>query len=289
MDDLRHVHFAGVEPPPLVPRRTARPAPSGPFPPADPATPVPLIEDLLRDAGVDPSVYRPRVLHRRVPACLRHLGTRSPEEARAVLRRDPRLRAGALDAALIGVTEFFRDPAVFDAARDLALPALARRRGVLHVLAAGVSSGHELYSIAILLDEAGLLERGRLLGVDCRPSALARAATGRFAPEELSGLSEARKSRYFRPDGNAWAVVPSLRDRLAWQHADLFRFDGGPFDLILYRNVGIYLNPEPAARLWDRLHERLSPGGFLISGKAEKPAGRAAWTRVAPSLYRRDA
>ncbi len=113
-------------------------------------------------------------------ACGRCKSARS-EEGRALLENRPDLLPAAVGSLLIGVTEFFRDPAVFEAVRARVVPELAARgRGPLRIWSAGCSSGEELYSLAILLAEAGLLAGSFLLGTDCRIEAVRQARSGRL-------------------------------------------------------------------------------------------------------------
>ena len=135
---------------------------------------------VLDRAGLDASLYRHRPLLRRLPACLRTLGVRSPAEARKLLENRPDLLPAAIGSLLIGVTEFFRDAAVFEGIRTEVMPALAARGGQLRIWSAGCSSGEELYSVAILLAEAGLLARSFLLGTDCRIEAIRQARSALY-------------------------------------------------------------------------------------------------------------
>jgi chemotaxis methyl-accepting protein methylase len=81
-------------------------------------------------------------------------------------------------------------------------------------------------------------------------------------------------------------VDSSLSRAVHWQVADAFSFESRhPWDLILCRNLAIYLHAATAARLWNRLWNMLAPGGYLVVGKAEKPT--VGFIRVAPCVYRK--
>jgi len=292
MNNLRHISFVGVQPAPRPPRRAGfHPSASLRTPPlsAPLAELDPFLRWLLGRAGLDARAYRARALNRRLGACLRRLRAGSGEEARALLERRPYLLSRAVDAVLIGVTDFFRDKPVFDFLERTALPDLVLRRGPPRVFAAGVSDGQELYSLAILLGEAGALDGARLLGVDCRPDAVARARRGRFAAEQLAGLSPERRARWFAAEGGVFAARPALGARIAWRTGDLFADDDGAvFDIVLFRNVAIYLEAAAAARAWRSLAGRLAPGGLLVTGKAERPPESLGLTRLAPSVFKKE-
>jgi chemotaxis protein methyltransferase CheR len=290
--DLAHVSFCGVEPEGARSRFAAKTgaAPRWRPPPAAEPEPLdPLAVWMLEQAGVDPAAYRPRPIGRRLPACLRRLRTESAEAARRLLGCAPELLPLALDSMLIGVTEFFRDRAVFDYLRASVLPELLGMRHGIRVYAAGVSAGQELYSVAMLLDEMGALNQSELLGVDLRHDAIARARFGCFSASELATLTEVRRARYFRTrQGDRWAACERLRQRIDWRRSDLMSFRTPESQqLILFRNVAIYLQPQAAALAWATLCSQLEPGGFLVSGKAEQPPDALPLVRVAASIYRK--
>lgn len=254
--------------------RTARPRPD------------PFLGWLLGRVGLDCAAYRPAAMQRRLPACLRQLRVNSPAAARELLERRPELAPLALNAVLIGVSDFFRDEAVFAFLGEQVLPELLRERGRLRICSAGCSGGQELYSLAILLAELEGLHLADLLGVDCRPAAIARAAEGVFSNDELDGVSSRRLARFFRSEEGRWAVRPELRRRLRWRVADLLSFEAGAgWDLVFFRNVAIYLEDEPLAHVWARLADALAPGGFLVTGRAERPPAELPFRRVVPCIY----
>ena len=85
-------------------------------------------------------------------------------------------------------------------------------------------------------------------------------------------------------------MCPALRLAARWRTADVLAGPvPGPWDLILCRNLAIYLQPDANARLWAGLESALRPGGFLVTGKAERPAGPAAarLRAAGPCVYRK--
>jgi chemotaxis methyl-accepting protein methylase len=296
MSNLAHIYFQGTEagalggaaklPPEL--RVRFHPAVGGtqtPFPCFDHD---PLLAWLLRQAGLNVRAYRPRALERRLAACLRQLGTPTRAAAREALAARPDLVGSALNAVLIGVTDFFRDSAVWDQFARESLPDLLASRRALRVYSAGASTGNELYSVAMLLAEAGVLAGSDLCGVDCRPDAIGAARAGMFDEAALARVSPEWRERYFQPTWGGYQVRPSLRNALRWRVGDLFAFEElATWDVILFRNVAIYLEESHATRAWEYLCDQLSPGGVLMTGKAEKPPHYLPLRRVGPALYQR--
>jgi chemotaxis methyl-accepting protein methylase len=152
--------------------------------------------------------------------------------------------------------------------------------------------------VAVLLAEAGLLARSTLLGTDCRAEAIRAARVGAYdAAAARKHVPAAWAARYFEPHdppaarqaGQRWRVRPELRAAAQWRAGDLTRVaEPGGWDLILCRNAVMYLRCDVAGRVWERLEQSLRPGGFLVLGRAERPAGATRLSPVAPCVYRRD-
>ena len=243
---------------------------------------------LLQQGGVDGSMYRIETLRRRLPACLRALHVRTPAAARRALQRNPTQLHAALSATLIGVTSFFRDAQVFDALERSVLPALAAaRRRPLRIWSVGCSDGAELYSVAMLLAEAGLLDGASLLGTDCRADAVTAARSGRYTPLATNAVSAARLRRHFRTEDGAWRIDERLRRAATFRIGNVFACpEPGHWDVILCRNLAIYLDDGAARDLWRRLDATMRPGAVLVVGKAERP-DHASLAPIGPSMYRR--
>jgi chemotaxis methyl-accepting protein methylase len=249
-----------------------------------------FVHALFQRGGLEMSAYRHETLHRRLPACLRTLRVATADEALlALARADDSVVTAGINAMVIGVTGFFRDAAVFHYLRDAVLPSLPRHGGHPRVWSAGCSDGEEMYSVAMLLAEQELLSGAYLLGTDCRATALERARDGRYDARTLASVSRERQERHFVPaGGESKRACDRLRGAVQWRRGDVTRLcEPGAFDLILCRNLAMYLTPDAAARLWQQLENALRPGGFLVLGKAERPAGATRVAAVAPCVYRR--
>jgi chemotaxis methyl-accepting protein methylase len=272
-----------------------------------------FFNDLLSRGGLRAGRYRESILLRRRHACLRALRVSSTEEATRVIGGDTASADRALGAVMIGVTRFFRDLAIFQSLRGLLSP-LHRARGRLDALSVGCSDGSELYSLAMQLAEEGLLTTSRLWGLDCRTDAIAAATAGVYPAGCIESIPPAMRDRYLIPAHGVAAlgragrrtvplrrfagcapgavrVADALRAACSWMVADVFQppKTPGEVDLILCRNLAIYLNTESAAELWMLLASRLRPGGLLIVGKAERPSSTLCdkLVRVESCVYRK--
>jgi chemotaxis methyl-accepting protein methylase len=148
----------------------------------------------------------------------------------------------------------------------------------------------ELYSVMMLLAERHVLHRCELLGTDCRLAATRAGANGTYPASAVRELPPDLLERYFlrADDVGAYRVHPLLRAQVEWRTADaLTTPEPGPWDLILCRNMAMYMRGESMIRLWEILQQALRPGGHLVLGKAERPHATSRLSQVAPCIYRR--
>lgn len=252
-----------------------------------------LVNWLFASAGLDARAYRPETVQRRLPACLRVCRTADPLRAKKLMETDTELLRRAIGALVIGVTSFFRDPAVFDYIRREIVPALPKRTGHPRVWSIGCSEGHELYSMAMLLADADRLAGATLLGTDCRLHGINRAREGLYDARALADMPKVALERYFspptRPEQTSRQIAASIRDAIQWRCADVMTtHEPGAWDMILCRNVVMYFRSESAAQVWKSCEASLRPGGVLVLGRAERPLGATRLSLVAPCVYRKE-
>jgi chemotaxis protein methyltransferase CheR len=195
--------------------------------------------------------------------------------ARRVLAREP----GAIDAlvehVVVSETAFWRHPEQLAAVGRMA--AAASRP--LSIWSAGCASGEEPYSVAIALLEAGRAGRGdRILATDVSARALDAARAGEYRVRSVRWLPPELASRWLEGIVER-RVRDEVRGLVSFEHHNLVApgpAPGGPFDLVLCRNVLIYFEPYVAIAVVRRLAEALAPGGRLVLGPVELPLGAAA-------------
>lgn len=243
---------------------------------------------ILTESGVDPHNYKAETLRRRVPACLRALRAPSTDQARLAIQRNSAHLKTALGAIVIGVTSFFRDEGFFETLAKRILPDLTYRGAGARIWSVGCSEGQELYSVAILLAEMGVLHRCSLLGTDCRTDAVTRASEGFYDAEAVMEVKTELRQKYFVQDGERWRIHPWLRTVVQWRAADALAIqEPGAWDLILCRNLAIYLTAHASARLWNSLAAALRCGGTLGLGNSERPLGARGLLPISSCFYRR--
>jgi chemotaxis protein methyltransferase CheR len=224
-------------------------------------------------------------------------GERRAGDYAARLAGEPELLAALIAEASVGETYFFRDPAQFDVIRTNVLPALERAAAgerPLRVWSAGCSTGEEAYSLAMLLEGRGLLERTALFASDVSQRALQTARRGRYGPWSFRGSDAAWRERCFGRSGNRWSIDARFR-RVDFQAHNLLHgpLGGGGFDLIVCRNVLLYFEREALGRVAATLAAALVPGGWLVTSPTDPPlpgdVGLEHVVTPAGIMYRRPA
>lgn len=180
-----------------------------------------------------------------------------------------------IDALLVHETYFFRELPTLIQLVDTHLAPVVRTRGQARVWSAACSTGEEPYSLAMLLDDRGLLDRVEIIGTDVSAQAIDRARAGRSSPHAVrSELHAPLVDRYLDVTASQLVVTQHIREAVQFFTMNLVADDQagriiGSFDAILCRNVLIYFNKMRSARVVDRLVRRLVPDGLLAVGVSE--------------------
>lgn len=232
------------------------------------------ILELARERlGVDLYKYRTATLSRRMLQRARTRGFEDLEAYAVQVAQDDHELHHLSRYLLVGTTEFFRDAPVFDLIRREVLPPLIERDAI-RVWCAGCSTGEEVYSVAAMVSD--FIERSeskallKVFATDARTDALEVASKGRYTSDEIAGLPPEFRERYFNRVNDAWQVGDELRSTVVFTTHDALL--DPPFtriDLLLFRNVLIYLRPETHARVLSRLHFALQKQGVLVVGSGE--------------------
>jgi len=199
-----------------------------------------------------------------------------------VMGREPSLATQVVEALLNNETYFFRDRTPFDLIAKATLPKLVQRRQTkrLRIWSAGCSTGQEAYSLAMLFAEDPVRWAGwtiDILGTDVSESAVRRAREGVYSQFEVQrGLGVTQMIRWFEETDDGWRAVEPLRRMVRFQVQNLLEPapHPGQFDIVLCRNVLLYLNAERRAQVFDRIADAVAPDGSLMLGAGETVIGQ---------------
>jgi two-component system, chemotaxis family, CheB/CheR fusion protein len=236
-----------------------------------------ILSLLCRRTGVDFTYYKQTTIRRRINrrVALRMKGTipeyllylKESEEEQDTLYQD----------LLIPVTQFFRDPKIFDHLVETVFPSLLKDRqknDVLRVWVAGCSTGQEAYSIAMSFqeytDDKPSDVKMQLFATDISEMAINKARSGIYSTPEVNGLSAARLQQFFTKTDGKFRLNKNIRDICVFAHHNYLK--DSPFakiDLISCRNSLIYLEPFLQKKALTTFHYALKEKGFLLLGKSE--------------------
>ena len=233
--------------------------------------------------GVNFSDYKPGTLARRTARRMDLMKMTNWDDYLGHLRDHPEEVADLYGDVLIDVTRFFRDRAMWEyLEREVVPPLLEQHTGdtPLRVWSAGCATGEEAYGLAMVfleqIEKQGGGHRLQVFGSDVSHEALAVARRGVYPAHVVEDISPERLRRFFRRTGDQYQVDRSLRDLVTFAAHNLLA--DPPFanlDLVVCRNVLIYLKPEAQERLLELFHFALRPGGVLWLGNAETVGRRS--------------
>jgi len=195
-------------------------------------------------------------------------------------------RTGKINSAIINAittpeTLFFRDKMPFDILREHLIRTLVQKKsnsfmpGQLRIWSAASSTGQEIYSIAIVLQEViSDLKKHRvsLIATDISDVVLEIAKAGRYNKFEVSrGLTKQQLEKYFIEKDQYWQLKNEIREMVRFQKFNLMQsLTGlGKFDIVFCRNVAIYFPLEDRKKLFDRIADVIVPDGYLFIGASE--------------------
>jgi chemotaxis protein methyltransferase CheR len=216
---------------------------------------------------------------------LRERGIASLDELITILvmGREPSLSNKVVEALLNNETYFFRDRSPFDLLTAHALPTLATKRAAnrrISIWSAGCSTGQEAYSLAMLFAENPATWAGwtiDILATDVSTSVIERARCGVYTPFEVQrGLGINQMIRWFEESHAGWRAVEALRRPVRFQVHNLLELPPHPgaFDIVLCRNVLLYLSPEKRSLAFERMASAMAPDGWLMLGAGETVIGQ---------------
>jgi len=200
-----------------------------------------------------------------------------------VMGKEPSLSQQVVEALLNNETYFFRDRAPFDLLQRHALPELAKRRHAskrLRIWSAGCSTGQETYSLAMLFAEEPHKWAGwtvDILGTDVSTGCVERARGGVYSQFEVQrGLGINQMIKWFEECSDGWRAIEPLRKPVRFQVHNLLEPPPHPggFDVVLCRNVLLYLNPEKKTLAFERIAAALAEDGWLMLGAGETVIGQ---------------
>ncbi|MCB1820665.1 MAG: PAS domain S-box protein, partial [Candidatus Competibacteraceae bacterium] len=221
--------------------------------------------------------YKPATVRRRIARRMNIVGVDTLKAYIAYLEANREESHALMRDAFISVTAFFRDRDAFSVLAQMIKKVVQERENseVIRCWAPGCASGEEVYSIAMLFEEA-LRNQGKaslqymIFASDLDDNALDRARAALYPVSELENVPKSLRDSYMQIMGDHYRIIKSIRNRIVFARQNVI--EDPPFahlDLISCRNLLIYLNPPVQKRVLEIFHYALNPGGWLFLGKSE--------------------
>lgn len=236
-----------------------------------------LLEAIFRRYGYDFRNYSENSLRRRLAKAMKEEGVASLSRFQDILLHRPEAMVRFLDNVSVETTAMFRDPSLYKVFREKIVQELHRLKP-LRIWHAGCSSGEEVYSMAIVLYEEGLLDRTRIYATDISAHALERGKTAifplkhmrEFTADYLKAGGRAEFSEYYTAKHDSIILRDFLRKNIVWAEHNLVTDSSfNEFQVVFCRNVLIYFNRGLQERVHRLLYDSLAINGLLTLGCGE--------------------
>lgn len=230
-----------------------------------------FVEQVRRLTSIDLSQYKETQMRRRLTTLRLKHGYATFADFFRAIEKDPKLRGEFLDRMTINVSEFWRNPIRWEVLRDRFLPDLLQKSVRLKAWSAACSTGEEPYTLAMILDDMGVLDRASILATDIDEGVLAKAKEGVYPERSVRDVPPHFTAAYFTREGEWYRLSDRLKRAVRFERHNLLLDPFGEgFDLIICRNVLIYFTEEAKHVLYGKLARALRPGGVLFVGSTEQ-------------------
>ncbi len=225
---------------------------------------------VYQDFKINLSAYKSNQLHRRILSLMSRVGVDTVDEYVELLKKDKDQRQKFLDFITINVTEFFRNPEIFEDLNDTIKKELLPYNKNLKIWSAACSIGAEPYSIAMILDNLGNLGNHKIIATDIDNTILDRAKKGEYVSSEIKNVKKDFIDKYFTVENEKYSINSKIKSIVTFKKHDLILDDyEKDFDLIVCRNVVIYFNQDVKNVIYKKFSESLKKGGLLFVGATE--------------------
>ena len=247
-----------------------------------------IVAFLHQQKGIDFSGYREAMLERRTQKRLFKTKCENYHEYFNFLTQNPQELDSLIDVYTINVSSFCRNPLSFEMLRKEVLPAIIDQKQEeskpnIRVWSAGCAKGEEAYSVAILLDEIQnrkkTLNSIYFIATDIDTKVLTAAKQAVYGAASIEKLKHGLVKKYFHEEEKKFRLDSRIKEMVQFSYFNLLNEKQklppeciyGDFDVVLCRNVLIYMNEKEQQVVFEKLYRSLKPNGYLVLGEAELP------------------
>ncbi|WP_449620218.1 CheR family methyltransferase [Robertmurraya sp. Marseille-Q9965] len=230
-----------------------------------------FVVNIKKKTGIDLALYKEAQMKRRLTSLYEKRGFRSFQEYYLAISEDKKLLEEFLDRMTINVSEFYRNGKRWEVLEKKLLPRLLEKNGRLKIWSAACSTGEEPYTIAMILSKFMPLSQVQILATDIDDNVIARAKIGAYPERSLNEVPEEMKRKYFTQDGSFFKISEEIKKTVSFKKQNLLSDPfGGPFDLIVCRNVLIYFTEDAKDILYKKFSGALKQDGIFFVGSTEQ-------------------
>ncbi|MGP4105636.1 CheR family methyltransferase [Virgibacillus sp. L01] len=229
-----------------------------------------FIEKVKNKTGIDIFLYKERQMKRRLTSLSDKYGYSNLQSFYHGIEKDKKLMDIFLNHLTINVTEFFRNRKEWDTLENKLIPDIIKGQSKIKVWSAACSTGEEPYSLGILLSKYLEECKVSILATDLDQTILSQAKVGLYSEKSLKGLARDEIKNFIKSKNN-YQIATNIKNMVSFKKHDLIadRYQSG-YDIIVCRNVLIYLTEEAQAGIIQKFSQSLKIGGILFIGSTER-------------------
>jgi chemotaxis protein methyltransferase CheR len=237
-----------------------------------------LTEVIKSKYGYDFKDYAMSSFKRRIKRVVDLYKFKSVERLINILETNPDFFEEFISEITVNVTEMFRDPSFWRVLRDQIVPGIMSSHDKISIWHAGCSSGEEVITMVIMLQEMGVLDKAKIIATDIDTAIINKAKTGSYPQKNMEVnrknytrfMGASTLDKYFHEHNNDVVFDKTLLQNVSYRKHDLVQGQiFSKFDLVLCRNVMIYFNQTLQNNVLSKLHESLFKYGYLAIGSKE--------------------
>ena len=230
-----------------------------------------LSDKLNTKTGIDLSLYKEAQMKRRLTSLYEKKGFGSFREYFQTIDYNQELFNEFLDRMTINVSEFYRNAKRWEVLERKIIPQILQKTTKPKIWSAACSTGEEPYTLAMIFSKYIPLSNVKILATDIDENALSRAKFGIYPERSFQEMPNEMKRKNFSQEGSYYKISDEIKRTVNFRKHNLLADSfGGPFDLIVCRNVLIYFTEEAKDILYHKFSKALNPQGFFFVGSTEQ-------------------
>jgi chemotaxis protein methyltransferase CheR len=230
-------------------------------------------KQILSLTTIDLNAYKERQMKRRIDTLIARNKFKDYDSYVDAIKKDQALMDEFINYFTINVSEFYRNPQMWETLENKIFPELLKNNGnSIKIWSAACSTGDEPYSLAMLLGKFMPLNRVKIIATDIDSQVLDKARIGVYGANSLSGLPDEFRKKYFTSvGGNSYQISDEIKKCVEFKKHDLLK-DPYPSGchLIVCRNVVIYFTDEAKHEIYKKFNQSLVKNGILFVGSTEQ-------------------